>query len=288
MNVAFRFDPQPCQLEEGRGLVVLLERFGLGLKPGRFGFELPLGVGDAQLLDFHLGAAARPRLALDAFGADLLRFGGGAGAGHGRFGLELGGKLAGLGLGDRMHAHDLRLALFVDAPRLGGFPHLDDLDLTGALGVRHHAHRFDGVLGLLALGGADEPLGFRDLQLPGLGGERDLAVALRLLAGEKAVDVGTLALAFFADQRNLAAHFLELPGQRAAYLGGFALRGFLDNGDVLLDLRGFQRLLFVNFLLLDFPALSSTKRCCSLKIRARSSDISFSCLASATASSRST
>ena len=33
---------------------------------------------------------------------------------------------------------------------------------------------------------------------------------------------------------------------------------------------------------------SSTKRCCSLNIRARSSEISFSCLAAATASSRST
>ena len=86
-----------------------------------------------------------------------------------------------------VHAHDLRLAFLVDAARFGGSCRLDDLNLTRALGIRHHAHRLDSVLGLLALGRAGEPLGFRDLQFAGLGGERNFAVALRLLAGQESV-----------------------------------------------------------------------------------------------------
>ena len=182
MNVALGLDPQPGQLEEGRRLVVFLERFGLGFEAGRLGFELTLRVGDAKRLDLHLGAPACARLALDAFGADLLRLGRGAGADQRRLGLKFGGGLARLRLGDRVHAHDRGLALLVDAARLGGLAGLDDLDLAGALGVRDHAHGFGAMLGLLALRRAAEALGFGDFQLARLGRERDLAVALGLLA----------------------------------------------------------------------------------------------------------
>ena len=103
--------------------------------------------------------------------------------------FEFGGGLARLGLRDRVHAHDLRLALLVDAARLRGFARLDDLDLAGAFGVGDHTHRFHRVFRLLALRRAGEPLGLGDLELAVLRGQRDLAVALRLLAGQKALDV---------------------------------------------------------------------------------------------------
>ena len=84
VNVALGLDPQFRQFEESRGVVVFLERFGLGFEAGRLGFQEPLRVGDAQRLDLHLGAPARAGLALDAIGADLLRLGRGAGADQGR------------------------------------------------------------------------------------------------------------------------------------------------------------------------------------------------------------
>ena len=120
MDVAFGLDPQPWQFEEGRRIVVLLQRLGLRLDSRCLGFELTLRIGDAQRLDFHFRPAAGARLALDAFGADFLRFGRRAGARQCRLRFELGGGLARLRLGDRVHAHHGRLALFVDPPRFGG------------------------------------------------------------------------------------------------------------------------------------------------------------------------
>ncbi len=184
MDVTFSLDPQPCQFEEGRGIVVLLERLGLRLESGCFGFELPLRVGDPQRLDFHFRPAAGSRLALDAFGADLLRFGRRAGARQRRLRFELGGGLAGLRLGDRVHAHHCGLALLVNSARFSGFAGHDNFDLAGAFGVGDHPHRFDDVLGLLALCGAGEPLGFGEFELAVFRGQRDFSVALGLLAGQ--------------------------------------------------------------------------------------------------------
>src|SRR6478736_2282930 len=139
------------------------------------------------------------------------------------------------------------------------------------------------MLGAFALRGRRQALDFCRLELAGLADERDLTVALGLLAAEEALDIGALALALLADERDVAVEFLELGGQRAADLGALQLLGlgderdlavalllrageraadfrglaalrFLDDGDVFLDLRRFERLLLADLLLLDLPA----------------------------------
>ena len=92
------------------------------------------------------------------------------------------------------------------------------------------------------------------LQFGVLCDQRDPAFAVFLLARELAADFRALQFLGLGDQRDLAVAVLLRAGQRAADFRCFARRRFLDDGDLLLDLRGLQRLLLADFLLFDFPA----------------------------------
>ena len=255
MHVAICLNPEPGQFEKRRRFVVFLERFRLRLDAGRFGFELTLRIGDAEHFDFHFCPPASSGFALDAFGADFLRFSRRARTRQGRLRLKLGGRLARLRLSHRVHARHRGLAFFVDPPRLGRLSSHYDLDLAGALGVGNNPHRLDGVLGPLAVRGAGEALGLGDLKLPRLGGKRDLAVALGVLSGEEALDVGPLALAFLVDQRNVAIDLLDLGGERTAYLRLLQFGVLLHQRDPAIAILLFARLLASNFRELQFLGL---------------------------------
>src|SRR5262249_48239987 len=116
------------------------------------------------------------------------------------------------------HARDLRLVLLVDAARLCRLLRLEDLDLARPFRVGDEPHGLDTVFTLLAFGGRLQTLGFGDVQLACLLNQRDLALALSLLASNKSLDIGMPAFFLFGDEGNLARFLLELDSERETHL----------------------------------------------------------------------